>query len=121
VAGIDTVYALSTVEGLLRKFTFNGTSWAQNGSIAAAAAQDLTGVVNGTTVQLFVTSPTSLFSYTDATGIGGTLTGTLGAAIATAPANTAFRGVGVFPVPEPTSLVLVGIGAVALYCRRRPR
>src|SRR5262245_32856668 len=45
VSGIDTVYALSTVEALLRKFTFNGTTWAANGSIAAATVQDLTGVV----------------------------------------------------------------------------
>jgi hypothetical protein len=121
VAGIDTVYALSTVEGLLRKFTFNGTSWAANGSITAAAAQDLTGVVNGTTVQLYITSPASLFAFTDASGIGGTLTGALGAPLVNAPANTAFRGVGVFPVPEPAHLSILGAVAMALYCRRRRR
>src|SRR5207244_5045145 len=100
---------------------FDGTNWASNGSIASGAAQDLTGVVNGTNVQLFVTSPTSLFAFTDATGIGGTLTGTLGAAIATAPTNTAFRGVGVFPVPEPAPILLAGGAALGLLGWRRRR
>jgi hypothetical protein len=122
VAGIDTVYALSTVENLLRKYTFNGTSWAANGSIPAAGSNDLTGVVIGTNVQLFVTSPSSVFAYTDTSGIGGSLTGTLGNAIISAPTNTAFRGIAVIaPVPEPSTLVLVGAAALAFCWRRRPR
>ena len=119
VAGVDTLYALSTVEGLLRKYTSDGTNWTAAGSIGAAAMQDLIGVVNGTDVNLYLTSPSGLFAFTDATGIGGSLTGTIGSAIAAPSTNTAFRGIGVLAVPEPTSLAAVGLGAMALLRRRR--
>ncbi len=120
VAGDDTLYALSTVEGLLRKYTFDGTAWAASGSVASGAA-DLTGFASGTTAQLYLTSGTTLFSLTDASGSAGTLAGTP-LAIATAATNTAFRGVALLtPVPEPASLGLVGFAGVALLARRLRR
>jgi hypothetical protein len=119
VAGSDTVYALSTVENLLRKYTFDGVSWAANGSIPASSTQNLSGVVSGSSVTLYLTSGTGLFAYTDSSGVGGALSGTLGAAVATAGTNTAFRGIGVF-IPEPGAVGLVLTGAV-LALRRRQR
>src|SRR6185369_7882300 len=47
VAGPDTLYALSTVEGLLRKFTTaDGVTWTASGSVASSAA-NLTGYADG--------------------------------------------------------------------------
>jgi hypothetical protein len=116
VAGVDTLYVLSTVETLLRKYTFNGTSWTATGSVASTAA-DLTAVANGTNVDLYLTTGAALQSLTDASGFGGTLTATP-TSIATAGANTAFRGIGVL-VPEPSSLALFGGAALILTARRR--
>ena len=119
VAGVDTMYLVSTVEALVRKYSFDGTNWNAVGSIAAGTVQDITGVVNGTDVNLFLTSGSGLFALTDTTGSAGTLTGSLGTAIATPGTNQAFRGVGILSVPEPTSLAAVGLGAMALLRRRR--
>ncbi len=120
IPGDDTMYLLSTVENLFRKYTFDGTSWAASGSIAASATQNLTGFTSGAGVSLFLTSPGSLFAFSDTSGYGGTLSGSLGGAIATAAPNTAFRGVGLVPVPEPTALTF-GLAGVALLLGRRRR
>ena len=119
-AGDDTLYALSTVENLLRKYHFNGASWVADGSISASNSVNLTGYVIGTTANLFLTSGSSLFAYSDASGFGGTETGALGAAIAASGLNTAFRGIGLFaPVPEPSVMGLAAVGAAMLVWRRR--
>jgi hypothetical protein len=121
VAGADTVYALSTVEGLLRKYTFDGSTWNANGSIATAAA-NITSTTDGTTVNIFMTTATTLFGLTDASGYGGTLSGTP-VSLATAGANTVFRGVvDITPttVPEP-SVIALGIAAAGLLVIRRKR
>jgi hypothetical protein len=121
VSGDDTIYALSTVENLLRKYTFDGTNWNANGSIAGGGGLNVTGSFNGTNVNLFITSATSLFAYTDSTGIGGSLTGSLGAALATAATDTGFRGIAIAPIPEPSSFVMAGIvvmGAIGFRKRR---
>jgi hypothetical protein len=120
VAGPDTVYALNTVAGRLRKFTFNGTTWTQNGEATTSAA-NIAGEVSGANVNLYLTTGASLFTFTDTGGAGGALAGTLSAAIATAGTNTAFRGVGVFPIPEPASLGLAALTGLALIAARRRR
>jgi len=97
VAGDDTIYAMSTVENLLRKYSFDGTNWTSRGSISAGGAQNITGYVANNVAVLYVTSGSSLFSFSDASGPTGALSGSLGSAIATAGALTAFRGIGMFP------------------------
>jgi hypothetical protein len=117
VAGADTLYVLSTAQNLVRKYTFNGTSWIASGTISAIGAADLTGVASGSTVHLFLTSGTTLFSETDSSGYNANITGSL-SAIATAGANTAFRGLAVIPEPSTFSLGLVA-AAILLALRRR--
>ena len=113
IAGADTVYGLSTVLSQLVKWSYNGTSWSQTGFISSSAS-NLAGVVTGSNVTLYLTSPTTLSTLTDTSGQGGTLNGTL-TSLATAGTYTAFRGIGI--LPEPASLLLLGLG-VALIRRR---
>ena len=124
VAGDDTLYALSTVENLLRKYTYDGTSWLASGSISAGGAVDLAGYFDGTGVNLFLTSGTTLFGETDSSGYNASITGSLGT-LASAGANTAFRGIGTFQpsvtVPEPSSFALVAMGLLGLRAVRRKR
>lgn len=119
VAGDDTMYLLSTVENLLRKYTFDGTSWLANGSVAAGGALNLTGSVNGGNVDLFLTTSSAILSKTDASGYNSTITAGALTSIVSAGANTGFRGIGML-VPEPTalSLGLIAIGAAALRRRK---
>ncbi len=116
VAGDDTMYALSTVENLLRKYTFDGINWVASGSIAASGASNITGVATGATAQLYLTSATTISGVTDASGYNAAITGTL-ATIATAGTNTGFRGIGIL-VPEPSSALLL-FGMLGLAARRK--
>jgi hypothetical protein len=116
VAGDDTMYLLSTVEGLLRKYSLVGGVWTANGSMSTSA-QNLTGYANGSAVNLFLTTTTSLLSETDSSGYNSTIIGSL-TTLATAGANTAFRGISVIPEPSTFSLALLGLASL-LAIRRR--
>ncbi len=116
IPGIDTIYGMSTVESRLRKWYFDGTAWQQAGFISGTAAQNLVSTVSGGNVTLYLTSPTALTTLTDTSGFGGTLSGTL-TTLASAGTNTAFRGIGI--IPEPATLTLLALGAVATLRRRK--
>ncbi len=118
VPGADTLYALSTVQNLLRKYTFDGTSWIGSGTISAGGALNLTGVSDGSTVDLFLTSGSTLFSEVDASGYNANITGSL-TTLATAGANKAFRGIVLIPEPSTFSLGFVGAAFLLALLRRR--
>jgi hypothetical protein len=117
VAGADTLYALSPSKNQVLKYTFDGTSWTASGAISANGAVDLTGVASGSSVNLFLSSGSGLYSETDSSGYNANITGSL-SLIASAGANTAFRGLAV--IPEPSSLS-IGLAAAALWALRRRR
>lgn len=120
VAGDDTLYALSTVANQLLKYSFDGTSWLANGSIGASGAQNIAGMASGGTVDLFLTSGSTLFSATDSSGFNATIAGSL-TPLATAGANAAFRGIGLFQVPEPSGYWLLATGGLVLLAIARFR
>lgn len=107
VAGVDVVYVVDSRSGGapgggIQKWSLAGGTWVLNGTIGNSTASQLTGIegsVTGSAVALFATSGTNLFALTDNTGynVAPTLT-TLPGAIATAAANTVFRGVAFAPV-----------------------
>jgi hypothetical protein len=119
VAGYDTAYAINTVGNTLLKYTFNGTTWSATGSVSASGANNITAIRNGSSVDLYMTTSSQLRKLTDATGFGGTLSGA-SSLLATASTNTGFRGISSFnAVPEPSSLLAIALGAIALLRRKK--
>ncbi|WP_407572430.1 beta strand repeat-containing protein [Deinococcus altitudinis] len=102
--GIDTVYvaddgpATATPAGGIQKYVLSGGTWTAKGTagVAADGYRGLTGVVNGSSVNLYATTTSKLVSLIDSSGYNGTLSGTP-TTLATAPMNTAFRGVALSP------------------------
>jgi uncharacterized repeat protein (TIGR01451 family) len=106
VAGLDTAYvsddrAIASGGGV-QKWTFNGTTWTLAYTLNSgltAGARGLTGTVVGGTAVLYATTadtPSKLVKVTDTDASAAFTT------LATAPANTAFRGVAFAPVPVVT-------------------
>lgn len=120
VAGVDTLYVADDSAGLVKFVTADGVSWTKNGSIATSGLTGLTGRVSNGVVQLFSTSASKLYSFTDTSGAGGLLNGSL-VTLASAGTNTAFRGLSVTPVPEPETFVLMlaGLGLLGFVASRR--
>lgn len=122
VPGLDTVYLADNTLGV-QKFSLSGGSWVARGTVgtAADAIRGLTGVVDGGTVSLFATGGANrLLALSDTSGYDGTFAGAV-TTLATAGANTAFRGVAMLPVPEPATwaLWLGGLALLAGVARRR--
>ena len=105
VAGVDTLYLVDDSAGL-EKFSLVGGTWSSNGTIGTATDvyRGLTASVNGSTVTLYAvrkggggaTGGGELVSLVDGSGYNGALAGTP-TLLATAAANTAFRGVALAP------------------------
>lgn len=114
----------STNFGGIQKWTYNGTTWMQDYTLAESgvAYRGLAGQRDPVTgrVTLFATSNEAsgnrLVQVTD-TGAGASFT-----TLATVPAGYIFRGVALAPVPEPGTLALL-LGAIGgsalLYFRRK--
>jgi len=117
VAGIDTLYYAT--ETTLAKYTFNGTTWAAAGTVSGSIF-GLTAVLNGSNVDLYATTATTLVKFTDTTGALGSISGSF-TTLATAGTNTNFRGVTFTAVPEPTTTAIgiVGLLGAILVFRRK--
>lgn len=103
IAGPDTLYGLVTNMSQLRKYSFDGTNWLSNGSLSTTAVNVAATNVGGA-VTLYLTTGPKLQVLNDTSGFNATLAGTI-TDLATAATNTAFRGVGVVAVPEPSTWV----------------
>ncbi len=108
VAGLDTLYFVDQSDraGAVEKYSYDGSTWTKKGSVAVDGASGLTSSVSGSTVHLFVSSPSTISTFDDVNAATSTLSG-LATGIATAPANTAFRGIAFAPAaPNGPSAVL---------------
>ena len=112
------MYLVNQATSLVLKYTSDGTAWTASGSFSATAAANVTGIPGDAGVDLFVTSGSALFKFSDTTGYGGVISGAAGSIATLSVANTAFRGLAAFPVPEPTVAVL-GLMASLVGLRRR--
>lgn len=98
VPGVDVLYVCDGNNGggplanTLTKYSLVAGSWVKNNSIAVTAPRGLTGTVSGTTVTLYATSSTKLYSLVDAAGYNANMTASL-TTLATAATNTTFKGV----------------------------
>ncbi len=118
VAGDDTMYAVNQFTGSILKYTSDGSAWTASGSFTASTAANVTGIVGDSGVDLYVTNASTLFKFSDTTGYGGVMAGAATSIATLSVANTAFRGLAAFPVPEPTVAVL-GLMASLVGLRRR--
>ncbi len=119
VSGYDTVYFVNAINGRLYKYSYDGSVWNANGflSISGLGQGNVDGYLEGGDVKLFLSTGSVLGTLTDTSGYNGTISGTF-SSIASAPANTAFRGLVAY-VPEPGSLSVLALGLGALWLVRR--
>ena len=124
----DTIYVADNGTGAIDKFSLVGGTFTLTGTVTLAGVTGLTGFTVGTTEQLVATTGAGVFTLTDASGAGGTLTAAPNQ-VSTAGTNEAFRGAAFIepgmttPVPEPSpcaSIILCGFG-VFLLTRRSHR
>jgi len=107
VPGVDVVYVADDRPAVgIQKWSLVNNAWVLNGTITGSSTTNvrgLSGSVAGTAVSLVASSSNSLFVVADNAGYNtAPSTTTLPTAVATAPANTAFRGVVFAPVaPAP--------------------
>ncbi|MEO7309586.1 MAG: T9SS type A sorting domain-containing protein [Chitinophagaceae bacterium] len=118
IPGYDVLYVAddqAIPTGGLQKYSFDGTTWNSNGVLnppipTGLTIKGLTGYVTGTTVTLYSCSATNIYATTDASGYNTTISGSFNS-IATAPANTAFRGLAQAPLPVALPLDLTSFTA----------
>ncbi len=131
--GFNTLYTIGDqVEGSIVKYYFDGTMWQHADFEVAFASPNLddpTGIVaypdatNPAWIDLFVSGQEGIYSYIDKSGDPlAALSANQFTLLAGAPTDGAFYGLALAPsavVPEPTSLGLLAVGAVAMMRRRR--
>ncbi len=97
VPGLDVLYAADDGAGQILKYSLVSGTWIANGSYPVTNVHGLTGRIGSGGVTLYATNPTNLFKATDTSGYNAAPSNPPPASIATAPANTAFRGVALGP------------------------
>jgi len=98
-SGPDTLYVADGTAGGIFKYSLIGGAWVAEGSVAGPALGSLTGRVAGGAVQLYATTNDglSVLSLSDTSGAGAPISGGSFATIASAPLNTAYRGIAFAP------------------------
>ncbi|TAF94075.1 MAG: hypothetical protein EAZ47_04805 [Bacteroidetes bacterium] len=97
VPGVDVLYIADDGSGQgIQKYSLVNGTWVSNGVVAVATARAVTGRVSNGNVNIFAASASSLVTFTDNSGYNATITGTP-TTLATAPSNTAYRGVSFTP------------------------
>ncbi len=122
----DTMYVADDGNSSVEKWSLVGGSWVETGSIAMTAPRGITAVVTNGVVDVFVTagsstSITNIDLFTDSSGYDGTFSS--GTNIITQlAAGEQFRGVvDLTLVPEPSTVMLVGVGLIGALAMRRRR
>jgi hypothetical protein len=132
--GLNTLYVADDRSvadgGGVQRWVFDGVTWNLTGTFTNAGTdvyRGLTASISGSTVTLFATttaaSANQLVTFQDAlTATSGTFDAS-SVVLATAPANTVFRGVAFAPVPEPATVLGIAAGAFGVggLVRRRLR
>ena len=123
VPGADTLYAADDTAGTggIQKYCLNSGTWEARGNVAGGGEvtgiRGLTAAAQGGTVTLYATTSIRLVSLTDSSGYNGTLAGSF-AVLASAAANTGFRGIDFAPVaavpPAPALAIARSGGTVVV-------
>ena len=103
--GVDTLYVAddgaSASGGGVQKYALVNGAWTLRGVVTAPGVRGLTLAIGngGNGVNLYAASGDTLYAFTDPTGYNGAVSGAA-MPIATAAANTAFRGVALAPTAD---------------------
>jgi autotransporter-associated beta strand protein len=103
-AGPNVLYVADDGANQIQKYTFDGSTWTAQGAVTATAVRGLTGLVTadnqitlfGTTGGFAAAGGGTLYTFTDGAPATAPVSGTA-SSLATAAANTAFRGVAFAP------------------------
>lgn len=121
--GLDVLYIAddnSAVNGGgVQKYSLVSGTWVANGvanmtassSTAITGFRGLTGSVTAGSVALYTATGSTLYSLTDASGYNNTITPNILVQIATAPTNTAFRGLAFTPTATALPLTITSFNA----------
>jgi hypothetical protein len=132
--GVNTLYTIGdqSLSGIV-KYSFNGTAWVNEGSAvtlnAANNVQNPTGLIavvdpsNPNYVDLTVSGTNGIYTYEDESGSTGAIPANSFTDLVSPSSNEAFYGIALAPsaVPEPASISLIAVGAIALLGRRNRR
>ena len=113
---LDTLYLANSSErgGTVDKYRWTGATWAPAGYIDVEGAFGIVANVTNGAVSLAVTTPTTLLTLTDPNGAAESFTPSAPAVLASAAANTEFRGVALAPTSAAGPSVYLhspGVGA----------
>jgi len=99
VAGDDVLYICysnGTWGNTITKYSLVSGAWVRNNSVVIDNPRNFMAAANGSTITMFTTDGVKLYSLIDATGYNVNMNTTL-AILATAPGNSAFRGIAFAP------------------------
>jgi hypothetical protein len=117
--GLDTLYIAdgSSRGGTIDKYRWTGSTWSEAGFVDVPGAFGVVADVQGGAVSLAVTTPTQLITFTDPNGAAASFSPSSQTVLATAAANTEFRGVSLAPTSAagPSAFVRTpGVGATVV-------